>query len=103
METLRIRYTRGDHATQPGGIILRVRTLGPADEVEYITHTFNRAPGSREPTEYFWGRYFTDDMVAALMAFHEKVDSAKQFTTGGSLIDDRGLDDELAKELKAVV
>jgi len=53
-ETVEICYTRGDHATQPGGLILRRDESG-----EYVTHRFNRLPHTRTPREFYWGHYFS--------------------------------------------
>ena len=50
-----IVFTRGDHATQSGGLILR------RDGGEWITHRFNRLPHTRTPTEFYWGHYFHGD------------------------------------------
>ncbi len=92
MKTLRIRYTRGDYCTQPGGFILRER-----DDGEFVVHTFNRQYGSKEPNEYYWGRYH-HNLADAQEAFNEKVSKAKQFTTGGSLIDEADVDHEISVE-----
>lgn len=48
MQTLKIMFTRGDYATQPGGLILRY------DETrrQYSTHRFNRTAHTRDPKEF---------------------------------------------------
>lgn len=56
MQTLKIVFTRGDYATQPGGLILRY----DEDRKQYVTHRFNRTPHTREPREFYWGHYFTE-------------------------------------------
>lgn len=72
MQTLEIVFTRGDYATQPGGLILRY------DETrrQYVTHRFNRTAHTREPTEFYWGHYFTErpdkDARAEAYADYEK-------------------------------
>jgi hypothetical protein len=91
MKTERIRYTRGDRCTQPGGIIMRRRDEAP----RWMVHHFNRAPGSTEPTHFFWGSYH-DDLAEATEAFRDKRERAKRYTTGGSLI----APDQLAAELE---
>jgi hypothetical protein len=96
-ETLRIRYTRGDHATEPGGIILRKVTRG--EDVEFVAHNFNRNRGSKEPREFYWGHY-ADSELAGLSSFSEKVSRAAGYDRGGALIPDRWLDQELKKEIE---
>lgn len=54
-EVLKIAFTRGDHATQPGGVILR-KLRG-----EYVAHHFNRDKGSFLPREFFWGGYYSTE------------------------------------------
>lgn len=98
MQTLAIRFTRPDHATVPGGIILRKRVRGDGSE-EFIAHNFARDRGSREPTSFFWGRY-CDTEADGRAAFNDKVRAAERYTTGGSLIDDYRVDRELAAELE---
>lgn len=53
--TLKIMFTRGDHCIQPGGLILRRCD----DTGKLVTHRFNRLAHTREPTEFFWGHYFS--------------------------------------------
>lgn len=55
--TLKIMFTRGDYATQPGGLILRRCD----DTGKLITHRFNRELNSTEPREFYWGHYFSPD------------------------------------------
>ena len=55
MITKELMFTRGDYATQPGGIILRER------KGQWIVHRFNRKAHTRTPTEYFWGHYFNGE------------------------------------------
>jgi hypothetical protein len=102
MKTLAIRYTRPDRCTVPGGIILRVHEdrFGPGQH-EYIAHSFSRERGSKEPTSFFWGRYCRTE-EAGRRAFSDKVDRAAQYNSGGSLISDIWLNDELKKELEQV-
>ena len=52
--TLKIMYTRGDRATQPGGLILR----RCEDTGKLVTHRFNRDLNSTKPREFYWGHYF---------------------------------------------
>lgn len=52
--TLKIMFTRGDRATQPGGLILR-----RCDNTgKLVTHRFNRDLNSTQPREFYWGHYF---------------------------------------------
>lgn len=54
-QVLKIAFTKGDEATQPGGVILRkIRD-------EFVAHHFNRKPGSLEPLEFFWGHYHSTE------------------------------------------
>ena len=101
METLLIRYTRGDAMTQPGGFILRVDRdkWGPGRD-EFVAHTFNRDYGSKTPREFFWGRYCREREDAE-RAYREKVGRAERYTTGGSLIPDHLVDYEIKQELEA--
>lgn len=71
MKILRITYTRGDRATQPGGVILR-----QYDNGEYVAHHFNRKPRSTKPTEYFWGRYCSTE-AKGIAAYESKLASVK--------------------------
>lgn len=68
MNTIQVAYTRGDRATQPGGIIIRQKDNG-----EFVVHNFNRAYGSLTPVEFFWGGY-TRDLARAVEIFNEKKD-----------------------------
>lgn len=72
MKILRITYTRGDRATQPGGVILR-----QYDNGEFVAHHFTRAPRSTKPTSYFWGRYHHTES-GGLRAFLEKENRVKR-------------------------
>lgn len=56
-ETVDIIFTKGDHATQPGGLILR----RDPETGEWVTHRFNRTPHTRSPREFYWGHYFNGD------------------------------------------
>jgi hypothetical protein len=100
MKTLRVRLTRPDHATTPAGIIMRVAEdrFGPGEH-EYMVHNFSRKHGSQVPTDFFWGHYHNTE-EKALAAFNEKVERAKRWTTGGSLIPDALIDAELEAELE---
>lgn len=81
MKTLDIMFTRGDAATQPGGIILRQKPDG-----EYVTHCFNRLAHTRDPKEFFWGHYFLDE-AAARADFAKRVSDNRQPTiTEGEII-----------------
>lgn len=71
MKVLRITYTRGDHATQPGGVILR-----QYDNGEFVAHHFVRAPRSTKPTKYFWGRYCNTE-AKGIAAYESKLASVK--------------------------
>jgi len=86
MKTLAIAYTRGDHCTQPGGVILRQHDSG-----QYVAHHFNRAYGSTTPTEFFWGRYH-EHLDDARKSYQDKLSRAEPF-----LIDDIEI---LTKEVK---
>lgn len=66
MQTIKLMFTKGDHATQPGGLILRKTPEG-----SYVTHRFNRVAHTRTPTEYFWGHYH-DTEAAALKDYYER-------------------------------
>lgn len=69
MKTIKIMFTRGDRATQPGGLILRYNEA----REEYVTHCFNRVPHTREPTEYYWGHYFHgEDAEARALADYDE-------------------------------
>lgn len=95
-ETLRVRYTRGDHATNPGGVVLRRFVDG-----SYATHLFNRQYGSREPEGFYWGHYFGADREAEARAdFDERVSDAAKYTAGGSLIPELAVEVELAHEAR---
>jgi len=91
MKTLRIRYTRPDYATQAGGIILRERT----EEPRFIVHYFNRERGTLDPTCFHEGGYHSDRLDAEL-DFDRRMERAKRYDTGGSLISN--IDTEIAKE-----
>lgn len=91
MKVIKRRLTRGDYCTQPGGVVLR-----QTDRGEYVVHTFNRAPGSAEPAEFYWG-FYSFDYFEAEKAYEAKVDRARRYDAGGSLIPKA--DEE--KELKA--
>lgn len=93
MKTLRIMFTRGDHATKPGGIVLRENDDG------YVTHMFAREPNTREPTEYFWGHYFSgqDAGRRAEADFVSRCATYKKFEISESYLREFG-DDYLQKE-----
>lgn len=80
-KTHSIRFTRADGMTQPGGFIIRERS----EEPRYTVHTFNRQPGSREPATFYWGGYF-DTEAEALDDFERRLDRARRYTAGGSVI-----------------
>lgn len=88
MQTLKIMFTRGDYATQPGGLILRY------DETrrQYSTHRFNRTAHTRDPKEFFWGHYFLEDngpdaKQKAEADFEERAAACRQYEiTEGELI-----------------
>lgn len=69
-EVLKVAFTKGDHATQPGGIVLR--RMGPT---EWVAHHFIRDKGSIVPKDFFWGRYCSNAVEgdAAFMAKWERV------------------------------
>jgi hypothetical protein len=98
-KTLKITYTRGDNATQPGGFILRERLDKDGNTIEYVASNFNRDWGSKEPREFFWGHYH-DTLAKADMSYLEKESRATGYDRGGAIIPDRYLDDVLAEELK---
>lgn len=98
MKTLKVRYTRGDEMTMPGGIILREKEHGDGEK-EYIVHNFSRAPGHKEPSSFFWGRYLFD-LNKAESAFNEKVANAGHYDRGGSLIPVHREDIEIEGEMK---
>jgi hypothetical protein len=92
MEVIAIRYTRGDYCTQPGGVILRKKS-----DDEFVTHCFNREYGSKEPIGFYWGHYIFDKDLAQA-DFSNRVSRQSGYDTGGSLIPDYQLDEELEKE-----
>lgn len=94
-QPLHIRLTRGDASTQPGGIMISATSEG------YATHLFNRQPGQRQPLGKFWGHYFST-YGEAFADFAERVNKAKGYDTGGSLIPGPLEEAELAKELERV-
>lgn len=100
-DVVRIVYTRPDHATMAGGIIIRRFNdrYGPGEH-EYVCHFFNRERGSKTPTSYHNGVYCGNDDKKANRVFSERVVRATGWDTGGSLIDDCDLDRELKKELE---
>lgn len=92
MKTICYRLTRGDHMTQPGGVILRQK-----DDGEFVTHCFNRRPGTKEPTEFYWGHYLHDRYLAEC-DYEGRVDRQSRYETGGSLIPIEDEDTELESE-----
>lgn len=66
MKIIKLMFIRGDHATQPGGLILRQK-----DDGTYVSHRFNRVPHTRTPVEYFWGHYNSNE-DAALKDYYER-------------------------------
>ena len=97
MRILQIRFTRGDSSTQPGGYIIRERD----EEPYFLVHHFTRQPGSREPSSFFWGAY-CNDVAEAVDIFEEKLERAKRYTAGGSLIPGDREAVELAAEARSV-
>lgn len=91
METLRIAFTRGDAATQPGGVILRKKPDG-----ELVTHRFNRLPHTRTPREFFWGHYYSPGNpgyeARAEQDFEERVAKLDSFLIEESVIIAKGDD-----------
>lgn len=75
MKILKITYTRGDAATQPGGVILRQYENG-----EYVAHNFNRSHRSTKPTEYFWGRYCNTE-AKGIAVYESKVAAVRHSIT----------------------
>lgn len=71
-KVLKIVWTKGDHATQPGGVILR-ELRG-----EYIAHHFNRDRGSIIPKEFFWGSYHSTE-AGGNAAFAAKLERVQPF------------------------
>ena len=64
--TLEIAFTRGDHSTLPGGVILRYLNG------QYVAHHFSRQPGSSKPDAFFWGNY-CDTLQKARQAYRSKL------------------------------
>ena len=96
MQIHRIRYTRGDTMTQPGGIILREREEAP----RFLVHCFNREAGTLEPSSFFWGHY-TDSEGEAFDVFEDKCDRARRYSAGGALIPIASVEAVIAGELAA--
>lgn len=65
--TIEIAYTRGDHSTVPGGVILRYL------DGNYVAHHFSREPGSTQPIAFFWGHYCST-MQKGRQAYRSKLD-----------------------------
>lgn len=84
MEIVKIMFTKGDHATQPGGVILRKQ-----DDGGFVTHRFNRIPHTRTPREFFWGHYFSgpDAEERAIIDYEARVRMVENFAISeGELI-----------------
>jgi hypothetical protein len=99
MEVLKVRLTRGDATTIPGGVILYVKDHG--DIKEYIAHDFTRDYGSRRPKEFFWGSYCST-LEHGEESFKEKLAKRMNYTTGGSLIPIEDEEAELEMEKSRV-
>jgi hypothetical protein len=98
MEVLDVRYTRPDRFTQAGGLILmRNPNKFGDDKDEFIAWSFTRPRGSLHPRSFFWGRYHRTEEEGRL-AFNDKLDTARTWDTGGSLIPEYDLSRELQKE-----
>lgn len=69
-KVLKIAWTRGDHSTLPGGVILRELNG------EYVAHHFTRELGSLVPNSFFWGHYHSS-MAAGSAAFAAKLEGVK--------------------------
>ena len=95
MKTLRIRFTRGDSCTQPGGFILR--DAGEGEYPRYRVHAFNRRYGSREPVSFFYGGYH-EELLEAEDDYDARIRRAAIYTAGGSLIDILHVEAELTGE-----
>lgn len=68
----KIAFTRGDHATLPGGVILREIRPG-----EFAAHHFSRDKGQLRPNAFFWGTYGSYEFAAR--AFNEKLRRVNAF------------------------
>lgn len=71
-KVIKIAFTRGDHATLPGGIILRELREG-----EFAAHHFSRGKGKLTPDAFFWGTYGSQSFCNE--AFKRKLEGVKDF------------------------
>lgn len=80
----RTTYTKGDQATQPGGVCLR-HLRGD----KWAAYHFTRNPGEHSPKSYFWGRY--GNFENALAAYNEKVKRVQGFVVTADDILTKGM------------
>lgn len=98
MLTLAKRLTRPDHATIAGGIIVRSRE----EEPRFVVHYFERERGSPDPKpgSFFHGSY-CDTEEKAFAEFSRRVENARRYDRGGSLIpEDREIGDLMVEKVR---